>query len=89
MKDKHQASPTPEEIIQEICNRYNRLKESTCADIKLSKLWQESFSLIDRNFFEEVPIKLEEADLLVVSISNEQTIRLTERGIGHCKGIRG
>lgn len=66
MKDKHQASPTPEEIIQEICNRYN-------------KLWQESFSLIDRKFFEEVLIKLEEADLLIVSISND-TFRLTERG---------
>ena len=51
MKDKHQASPTPEEIIQEICNRYNRLKESSSAD--------------------------------------NDTIRLTERGIGHCKGIRG
>jgi hypothetical protein len=88
MKDKHQASPTPEEIIQEICNRYNRLKESSSADIKLSKLWQESFSLIDRKFFEEVLIKLEEADLVIVSISND-TIRLTERGIGHCKGIRG
>ena len=47
-----------------------------------------SFSLIDRKFFEEVLIKLEEADLLIVSISND-TIRLTERGIGHCKGIRG
>lgn len=88
MKDKHQASPTPEEIMQEICNRYNRLKESSSSDIKVSKLWQESFSLIERNFFEEVLIKLEEADLLIVSISND-TIRLTERGIGHCKGIRG
>ena len=58
MKDKHQASPTPEEIIQEICNRYNRLKESSSADIKLSKLWQESFSLIDRKFFEEGTYKI-------------------------------
>jgi hypothetical protein len=44
--------------------------------------------LIDRKFFEEILIKLEEADLLIVSISND-TIRLTERGIGLCKGIRG
>lgn len=88
MKDKHQASPTPEEIIQEICNRCDRLKESSSAYIKLSKLWQESFSLIDRKYFEEVLIKLEQADLLIVSISND-TISLTERGTGHCKGIRG
>jgi hypothetical protein len=88
MRDTHQASPTPEEIIQEICNRYNKLKESSSSDIKVSKLWQESFSLIERNFFEEALIKLEEADLLIVSISKD-TIRLTERGIGHCKGIRG
>ena len=88
MKDKHQASATPEEIVQEICNRYNRLKETSSGDIKLSNIWQESFSLIDRKFFEEVLVKLEEADLLIVSISND-TIHLTERGIGHCKGIRG
>ena len=37
MKDNYQASPTPEEIIQEICNRYNKLEESSAGDINLAR----------------------------------------------------
>ncbi len=87
MEDNHEVTDTSEKIMQELCERYKTaLKTDSSPAIKLTDMWQESFSLLEREYFEQVLKALSEVNFVQVSFPDD-TLHLTERGIKHCERI--